>query len=72
MESVKAEDLSDVIGVALAMVPRGVKKSYADRYDPKEQEASRQIAKAIVGAIATYLHAKANPIPANSTGLHGC
>jgi hypothetical protein len=49
------------------MVPRGVKKAYADRYDPKEQEASRKITNAIVEAIALTLHCRANPMPANST-----
>jgi hypothetical protein len=67
MDSIRATDLADTIGVALAMIPRHVKKAYADRYDPKEQEAQRQITAYIVKQIAVYLDARAHPMLPNST-----
>jgi hypothetical protein len=67
MDSEDAASLRDVIAVALACAPRGVKKAYADRYDPKQQDASRQLTDSVVKAIAQYFHTKANPIRPNAT-----
>lgn len=69
MDPLRAEDLPATIAVALAMVPRQVKKAYADHYDPKEHEARGQITNYLVQQIGIYLKVRANPLAAgNSTG----
>ncbi len=51
MESVLRERLRLVISVALGVAPRSVKKAFADRYDPKSEEASRKLSQAAADAV---------------------
>ena len=64
---VDPERLDDVIGVALACVPRRVKKQFAELYDPGEAAANRKITEAVTAAVLRYLEAVENPRPANTT-----
>jgi hypothetical protein len=41
------ERLRLVISVALRVAPLGVRKAFADPYDPKAEEAGRQLSEAV-------------------------
>jgi hypothetical protein len=51
MDSVLRERLRLVISVALGVAPRTVKKAFADRYNPKPEEASRRLSEAAADAV---------------------
>jgi hypothetical protein len=51
MDSADREHLRIVIAVALACVPRTVKKAFADRFDPRTAAAKKQLAEAVTAAV---------------------
>jgi hypothetical protein len=55
------------VAVALSCAKRSTKKAFADRFDPKEQAATKELSDAVTEAVLTYLHYLAHPVLPNST-----
>ncbi len=51
MDSIGRERLRLVIAVALGLVPRHLKKAFADRADPRTEEAARHLSNAATDAV---------------------
>jgi hypothetical protein len=62
MDSISKERLRLVIAVAIGLVPRRVKKAYADRFDPAGDEASRHISEAAAEAVAQAYDVTPKPV----------
>jgi hypothetical protein len=69
MDSRDREHLRIVIAVALACVPRAIKKAFADRFDPKTEAAQKQLAEAVTVAVEQTFTLERKPMPTMGPGV---
>jgi hypothetical protein len=69
MDSADREHLRIVIAVALAGVPRAIKKAFAERFDPKTDTAKKQLAEAVTVAVEQTFTLTRKPLPPMGQGV---
>ena len=69
MDSRDREELRTVIAVALACVPRAIKRAFADRFDPQGETAKRQLSEAVTSAVEQTFTLERKPLPPMGRGV---
>jgi hypothetical protein len=57
------------IATALAVAPAPVKKAFADRYSPQQQDASRKLSQAITETVLQAYNVSEKPLPPPGPGV---
>jgi hypothetical protein len=58
-----------VIAVALACVPRAIKKAFGDRFDPRTETAKTHLAEAVTTAVEQTFTLERKPLPPPGRGV---
>lgn len=69
MDSRDREELRMVIAVALACVPRAVRKAFAERALPQADNARRQLSEAVTAAVVQAFTVEPKPLPPPGRGV---